>query len=83
MNEEVQLKFGLVSKKDLQNMPNILVETTIRFSGSLSSETDFLIQACKGDHPDRFGHLNYWKCMLALMPFILKNEINMANVNMK
>lgn len=63
------------------NTPSALVEVVISFHGSLETEIASLIQACRGDHPDRFGRLNYWKCMLVLIPFILTEDILMANVN--
>jgi hypothetical protein len=62
------------------NMPNILIEVEVTISEGLADELGLLIHACKGDNPDRFGRLNYWKCMLTLIPSLLKDEITLANV---
>jgi hypothetical protein len=63
------------------SFPSVLFEVVITFSQNLQTEIKFLIETCKGDHPDRFGRLNYWKCMLALIPFILERDIPMSNAN--
>lgn len=56
------------------------VDVKIRFQGNLKEELKVLDEACKGDRPDPFGHLKYWKCMIALKPYILENEIRRSDV---
>jgi len=60
---------------------NVIVEIVIGFESNLINEIRLLINACKGDKKDRFGHIKYWKCMLALIPFILEKDITMTDVN--
>lgn len=72
------LRLELNSK---QKTPNVLIEVVLTFSGGIVAEFNLLIHTCRGDNPDRFGRLNYWKCMLALIPFILEEDIPMSNVN--
>ena len=60
---------------------DILVEVIVDFQGNLRNEIELLINACKGDKKDRFGHIKYWKCMLALIPFLLEKDITMSDVN--
>ena len=60
---------------------NVIVEIVIGFESNLINEIRLLINACKGDKKDRFGHIKYWKCMLALIPFILKKDITMMDIN--
>ena len=66
---------------DFSPNPNITIEFTISFSEGLIHEIQALIDSCKGDKRDRFGHIKYWKCMLALIPFILEKDITMTDVN--
>jgi len=60
---------------------NVIVEIVIGFESNLINEIRLLINACKGDKKDRFGHIKYWKCMLALIPFILEKDITMMDIN--
>ena len=60
---------------------SVIVEIDIGFESNLINEIRLLINACKGDKKDRFGHIKYWKCMLALVPFILEKDITMMDIN--
>lgn len=62
------------------NSPMIEVSVEVCFKGSLKEELQALDEACKGDRPDPFGHLKYWKCMLALKPYIIEGEIKRGDV---
>ena len=75
---------GILSMKNrrIANLDSsVIVEIDIGFESNLINEIRLLINACKGDKKDRFGHIKYWKCMLALIPFILEKDITMTDVN--
>jgi predicted HTH transcriptional regulator len=57
------------------NSPLFEERTEITFLGDIRKEFKILIEAAKGDRPDRFGHLKYWKCMLELIPYIIEGEV--------
>lgn len=61
--------------------PNVTIEFAISISGGIINEIQSLINSCKGDKKDRFGHIKYWKCMLALIPFILEKDVTMMDIN--
>jgi len=70
----------LLTSYDGVNSPNVEVCVEILFQGSLKNELQALIESCKGEHPDPFGHLKYWKCMLALIPYVVEGEVKRGYV---
>ena len=61
--------------------PNVMIEVALTLSAGIVDEFQLLVNACKGDKRDRFGHIKYWKCMLALIPFILRKDIAKSDTN--
>ena len=76
------MKVDILSKNSKhKKLSNVLIEVTLNFQTSLSVEIASLLEASKGDNPDRFGHIKYWKCMLALIPVLLKKDVSMSDIN--
>jgi hypothetical protein len=61
--------------------PRVTVSVELLFDGDIVNEIETVIEACKGDRRDRFGHLRFWKCMISLIPFIMYRwEITRSDV---
>jgi len=66
----------------LTSVSSPLIEIQISLKAlDINREITLLIKACKGDKRDRFGHINYWKCMLELIPYILGKDIRGEDIN--
>lgn len=55
--------------------PIIEVSVGVILNADVRAELTTLVEACKGDKRDRFGHIKYWKGMLALIPIIISQEV--------
>ena len=59
----------------------IEVGISLALHADIGAEIKALIEACRGDKRDRFGHIKYWKSMLALIPVVVGREVKSRDIS--
>ena len=74
--------YSEIRKPKLQkDLPYAIVSIEFLFNSDIANEMKTIICACKGDRQDRFEHVKFWKCMLELIPYIIRMvEIKRSDV---
>jgi hypothetical protein len=64
-----------------KDLPYAVFSIEVLFNSDIANEMQTIIYACKGDRKDRFEHVKFWKCMLELIPYIIRMiEIKRSDV---